>query len=241
MNNNFGFMLTLLAGLSTVIGYFAIYLHGNRDNLISLLLSFAGGVMVIISLVDLIPSSFYYLNKYFILYRLIMILLYLVLGMFLSSLIDKHLNIDNNLCRVGFLTLFGIVLHNIPEGIVTYMVSSQNKEFGISLAFAIGLHNIPEGISIAVPLYYGTKNKIKTFLVVLVAGISEFLGALLSFLCFPKMGNNTLIGITFSITAGIMLYIGMNLFKEGMTYNLKKALWSFVLGILMMYFIILFL
>ena len=54
-----------------------------------------------------------------------------------------------------------IVLHNIPEGIVTFIVSNKNIMLGISMCIAIALHNIPEGISIAVPIYYSTKSKKK--------------------------------------------------------------------------------
>ncbi len=59
--------------------------------------------------------------------------------------------------------MLAIVLHNIPEGIVTFLSASTNQKLGLSLALAISFHNIPEGISIAIPIYFSTKNKKKAF------------------------------------------------------------------------------
>lgn len=87
----------------------------------------------------------------------------------------------NSLKKVGIVSMIAITLHNIPEGIITFMVSGVDINLGIKLALAISLHNIPEGISIAVPLYYATRKKLKTFLIVLLAGLSEISGQLFVF------------------------------------------------------------
>ena len=86
--------------------------------------------------------------------------------------------------------MLAIILHNIPEGIITFMVTGINLNLGIKLVIAISLHNIPEGISIAIPLFYATKNKLKTFFMVLISGLSEILGAILSYLFLSKFMNN---------------------------------------------------
>ena len=54
------FILTSIAGLSTILGYFIIYIKGNKNKIITLTLAFASGVMLTISVTDLIPSSFTY-------------------------------------------------------------------------------------------------------------------------------------------------------------------------------------
>ena len=63
----YSFLLRLIAGLSTILGYFAIFIKGERKSLISFFLAYSGAIMLFISLVDLIPSSFNYLNNYFLL------------------------------------------------------------------------------------------------------------------------------------------------------------------------------
>ena len=78
--------------------------------------------------------------------------------MILDNYIDKY-NKENSLYKVGLLSMIAIILHNIPEGIVTFIVSNSNIILGLSICIAIALHNIPEGISIAIPLYYSTKSK----------------------------------------------------------------------------------
>lgn len=131
--------------------------------------------------------------------------------------------------------MIGIIVHNIPEGIITFMVSQVDKSIGLTLAIAISLHNIPEGISISIPLYYSTKNKIHTFLLVLLSGCSELIGGLLTFLLFKNFVNDSLLGIIFSIIAGIMLNISLfNLLKESYQYDKKNSYIGFLIGVLIM-------
>ena len=54
---------------------------------------------------------------------------------------------DNaRLIQVGWFTALALTLHNIPEGLLTYVSSlSENPGTGLGIACAIGLHNIPEG------------------------------------------------------------------------------------------------
>lgn len=232
------FILTSLASLSTLIGYFIIFFKGDKNKLITFSLSFASGVMITISVIDLIPSSFSYLDKYQLLFRLLIMAFFFVLGIYLSfyisGMVEKTSN--NSLKKVGIVSMLAIVLHNIPEGIITFMVSGVNLNLGIKLALAISLHNIPEGISIAIPLYYATRKKMKTFFVVLLSGFSEILGAILCFLFLRNVINNTIIGCIFSLIAGIMINISMTeLLPESFKYYHPKICYvGFVIGSIVM-------
>ena len=132
--------------------------------------------------------------------------------------------------------MLAIILHNIPEGIITFMVTGINLNLGIKLVIAISLHNIPEGISIAIPLFYATKKKLKTFLMVLISGLSEILGAILSYLFLSKFINNFLIGNIFSLIAGIMINISLTeILPETFKYQENKYLYlGFSLGVIIM-------
>ena len=231
------FILTTLAGLSTIIGYFIIFIKSDKNKIITFSLAFSASVMFTISIIDLIPSSFIYLSAYNFFFKILIIIFFVLVGIVLSNYISSKVdNNSNNLKKIGIVSLIAIILHNIPEGIITFMVSGVNLSMGIELAIGIGMHNIPEGISIAVPLYYSTNNKIKTFLIVFIAGLSEIFGAIICFIFLKNIINNFIIGISFSLISGIMLNISLNeLLPESMSYHNKKLLYSgFILGSIVM-------
>ena len=103
--------------------------------------------------------------------------------------------------------MIGITIHNIPEGIATFITTNENIKLGINLAISISMHNIPEGIIIALPIYYYSKKKKKAFLYTSICALSEPFGALLAYL-FIKPTYLTL-GIIYGLIAGIMIYISI--------------------------------
>ena len=87
--------------------------------------------------------------------------------------------------------MIAIILHNLPEGIATFVATSSDVKLGLSLAIAIAMHNIPEGISISVPIYYSTGSKKRAIFYTLVSALSEPLGALLAFIFLKNFINDT--------------------------------------------------
>lgn len=136
--------------------------------------------------------------------------------------------------------MVGIIIHNIPEGILTYITYSIDQKLGITLGIAIALHNIPEGITIAVPIYYSTKSRLKVFIYSLISALAEPLGAVLSYVFLKNIINNMMIGIMLSLVSGIMIYISIfELVKEAKKYNEDKLLnLFFIIGFLFMFFIL---
>ncbi len=65
------------------------------------------------------------------------------------------------------MTAIAIAIHNFPEGLGTFLVSSQDLTLGITVALAIALHNIPEGIAVALPIYHATGKKISNLVLIL--------------------------------------------------------------------------
>lgn len=45
---------------------------------------------------------------------------------------------------MGILSAIVILLHNIPEGVATFVSAVADPTAGIGVAFAVALHNIPE-------------------------------------------------------------------------------------------------
>lgn len=243
----YSFIISSLAGLSTMFGaIFIFFRFKDSDGIILKALAFASGVMIVICITDLIPSSFFgFLDIYKIFPAFLFVSIFIVVGIILSMLINKHLpggddsvTSGNNkvLYKVGLISMIAIVLHNIPEGIATFMVSNHDLTLGISLALAISLHNIPEGISISIPIYYSTKSKFKALLYTFVSGLSELFGAVLAYLFLSPYMNDFVMSILFALIAGIMLYIPVyELIPTSLSYGRKKcSVLYFLVGALFM-------
>ena len=239
LNNNICFLLTIFAGLSTLLGIIPIFFKiKNINKFIVSSLSFASGVMFSISTFDLLIESLkMYYEEYSIIVTALLFLLFFIIGFVMSKFINDKLDKYNNLYRVGLTSMIAIMLHNIPEGILTFTAFNVNQKLGLTLALAITLHNIPEGISIAVPIYYSTKSKIKVLIYALLSAIAEPIGALLSFLFLRNLVSNMMIGIMLSLVCGIMIYISLfELLKEAKKYNEDKLLnLFFVIGLVFMF------
>lgn len=236
----YAFILSFLAGISTVIGALVIFFDKRKNNkIVEVSLSFASGVMMCVSLTDLLPNSFrMILDNNNLFPKIILSLIFMTFGIIISMLIDKYLpdnnlNTDNkSLYKIGIISMVAIVLHNIPEGIATFITSNNNLKLGITLTIAIALHNIPEGISIAVPIYHSSNNKLKAFLYALLSGMSEVLGSILAYLFLAPLINDHVMAALYAIIAGIMIHISVyelipGAYKES---TLKNVLKYFIIG-----------
>ena len=125
----YAFLLSFLAGISTLIGALIIFLDKRKNNkIVTISLSFAAGVMICVSLTDLLPNSFNMILKNTNFFpKLILTLIFMVIGIIISMLIDKYLpseyeNKDNKgLYKIGIISMVAIVLHNIPEDCSCYV------------------------------------------------------------------------------------------------------------------------
>ncbi len=124
---------------------------------------------------------------------------------------------DKKLMRMGIFTAVAITIHNFPEGLATFLAALHDPGVGIAIAVAIALHNIPEGISVSVPIFYATGDRKKAFIYSALSGLAEPAGALIAYLMirlFFGSGNgvlpNEIMGITFGLVAGIMVYISLD-------------------------------
>lgn len=238
MNTTIAFILSSIAGLSTIIGSLIIFISKKRTlNFLIGGIAFASGVMFFLSILDLIPESIIFLtNSYKIKPSILITLIFFVLGVCLSIIINKlfpsTMN-NKNLYKLGIITMVGITIHNIPEGIATFITTNENIKLGISITIAITMHNIPEGISIALPIYYYTKSKKKAIFYTVICAISEPIGAIIAYL-FLKPNYLTL-GIVYAIIAGIMTYISMyELFPSITKYKRYRITYTFyILGLIL--------
>lgn len=234
------FLLTTIAGLSTMIGTLLIFFSKKKSDLIIIgSLGFAAAVMMTVSFTDLIPESFSMLSLTFRTFPTIIILLiFFNIGIIISFTIDKYMpdTANNGLYRVGLISMFAIILHNIPEGIATFMAGNVDLRLGIALTIAIALHNIPEGISISVPIYYATGSKIKALFYTFISGLSELVGAIITYLFLKPFINDIFMGCLFAVIAGIMLHISIyELIPTSLKYKKSRiSLLFFIMGVVFM-------
>ena len=232
--NYYPFIITTLSGLFTLLGYFSIYIKKDKNKLIKNSLAFAAGVMLCVSIIELIPEGIKLLKKSngSNIIGMISILTGMILPTFTNIIVKEE-----GLIKLGILSSVAIIMHNIPEGIITYITSVKNINLGINIALAIAMHNIPEGITVAVPIYFGTKDKAKAFKVVLISALSEPIGALLAHVLLRQFITDKIIGIILLTVAGIMTYLSViELLPKALKYKeIKKTIVFFIMGIIIMY------
>ncbi|KAG7377483.1 Zinc transporter [Phytophthora pseudosyringae] len=109
--------------------------------------------------------------------------------------------------RMGVLSALAIGIHNLPEGIATYVGAIQNSSVGFSLAVGIGLHNIPEGIAVAAPIYFATGSRWRGIMWCAISAAAEPIGGIIAWLAIGDGMDPVSEGILFGIVCGIMVCI----------------------------------
>jgi ZIP family zinc transporter len=99
--------------------------------------------------------------------------------------------------------------HNGPEGAVSFVGALANSHLGFGLAFAIALHNVFEAVASSVPIYFATGSKWKGFAWGALSGVSEPVGALLTWLLIRQVPSPALFGGVFAFVAGMMVFIAL--------------------------------
>ena len=237
MNNYYiSLLFSFIAGLSSVLGFFAVYIKPkNIDYFLSFMLSFSLAVMLGISILDLIPEALSNLKVSTAVIGILFFILIFHASGIIFKLIDGALDKKkgDNLYKIGLLSLVALFLHNIPEGVLTFTTTYTNLYLGLKTILIIAIHNIPEGVSIAIPVYYATKEKGRALFFTIISGLSEPLAGIISFIFLKNYLNSNVICILMIFAASIMIYLSVfKLYPEVKLYNKKNASYlGFILGI----------
>jgi ZIP family zinc transporter len=234
------FLSLLAGLSTTIGSLIAFFLRKPNPRFISFLMGFSAGVMILISFVELLQQSIKSVGllmglMFFFLGMIIMFCIDVLVSheyQFEDS-IEVLINntgeckphshfghrrrkrfhgdkVDLKLMKTSMFIFIGIFIHNFPEGMATFLGTLSQINLGIVLAFAIALHNIPEGIAVAVPVYICTGDKKKAFRWSFISGMSEPLGAILTWLVLWPFINDYFLSAMLGAVGGIMIYISLD-------------------------------
>lgn len=206
------FLLIALAGLITGItgtglGGLTAFLPSTLSRRIqSTLLEFTTGIMISMVCMELLPegyktSGFFYTS------------LGVVLGVVLIIAVDEILRIcikkegKQPVMLSGWMMVFAVALHNLPEGFAVGAGFQTGTSIGITLSVAMLLHDIPEGMAMAIPLRLGKIKPLRIFIVTLLSGLPMGIGAFLG-AAFGSI-SEALSAICLGLAGGAMLYVSL--------------------------------
>ncbi|RWU75081.1 zinc transporter ZupT [Salmonella enterica subsp. enterica serovar Typhimurium] len=213
-------ILTLLAGAAPFIcAVFCILGPKPSNPVLAFLLGFAAGVMLLISLMEMLPAALDTEGMSPVLgYGMFIIGLlgYFGLDRLLphahpQDLVQKRQQpLPGSIKRTAILLTLGISLHNFPEGIATFVTASSNLELGFGIALAVALHNIPEGLAVAGPVYAATGSKRTAIFWAGISGMAEILGGVLAWLILGSLVSPIVMAAIMAAVAGIMVALSVD-------------------------------
>jgi len=229
-------LIVLISVIGPIIGSFLGVVKRPSQKFMYNMLAFAGGVMLAISFLELIPRSIEISS-------ILISSIGIVFGAGLMFAVDRmiphiHPELCNqeqgkNLKKTAIFLIIGIFLHNFPEGMAIAIGSVSEAKVGLVVAIAIAVHNIPEGITTSAPYFHCTRKRLKSFLlssstaIPIVAGFffAEFLYSFISM---------SFVGLIMGFTAGLMIYITADeLIPSSCVKNSNHTtIFSLIIGIL---------
>ena len=230
-------LITAAAGIggTGAGGLIACLFRRDSSRAVSLLLSFAAGVMTAVVCFDLLAAAVSPGAG-----RLWLTVSGILLGCAVTGVLNvwigRRSGPGGGLFLAGLVMATAIALHNVPEGMVIgasfAREAARPARSGLVMAAVIGLHNIPEGMAVAVPLISGGMGRSRAAGAAALTGAPTVLGALAGF-CLGTLGPAALT-LALSFASGAMLYVvfGELLPESSLMWRGKAPSLAAVLGII---------
>jgi zinc transporter ZupT len=221
---------SFLACIVTTIGIYIISKYekwGNQN--IVYFISFAAGVLISVSFIHIIPKSFG-MDDTAPIFLLVGFMGLYVINRFLNIFICHDRECAN--LSVGIIPMIGIGLHSLIDGIIYSVTFNVSIFTGTLSAIGMILHEFPEGIVTFLLLQRaGFTRKRAAIYAFLAAAISTPLGTLISYPFISKIDQPSL-GVLLAVSAGALVYVGAShLLPEVEKENKKYSLISLGAGI----------
>jgi zinc transporter, ZIP family len=215
--------LTALAGAATTLGgVLAAHRSLRTDGGLAVALAFAAGAMVLVSVVEVVPTGAADLTPglgaegawaAMLLLVVVGAGLVVLLGRAVGHGAEHGDGVRRRVRRSAVVVAVAVAAHNLPEGLATFVATLEDPAAGATLAVAIALHNVPEGVAVAAPLIASGATRRRAVGAATLSGLAEPLGALLGFLVLvallPAAAYGAAFGVLFGLVAGVMLHLGL--------------------------------
>ena len=171
-------VLAVLSGGTTLIGVSLAITLGENPRMIAMGIGFSTGIMVLISLCELVPEALRIAGPG---------ATSLSVGLGAALILTLHLLMPHTLpstepttptweLRAAYLIAFGLILHDVPEGFAMANAFLSSPSLGLLVALAVAIHNIPEEFAMAIPAV-AVKNRALLFKAAVLSGLAEPAGA----------------------------------------------------------------
>ena len=190
-------LFSLLTAVFTLAGGALLLFTKLKDIGSRYLIAFASGTMIAVAFFGMLPSADIATNS-----------LSLGLGFFLLYLLEKSIMIhacheeECEIHAVGWISIFGIALESIADGIAIAVGFALNAPLGIAIVFAVIAHEVPSGFRTAAIWKHF---KYPTSAIMIALAIDAFFAPIGTLIApfFPFSAASLL-----AFTAGTFLYIG---------------------------------
>ena len=224
-----------LACLVTVVGIYVIrkYEKWGITN-VAYFMSFAAGVLISVSFIHIIPESFS-MNDNSPIYLLLGFMALYLINRFLNAYICHEHGRTNY--TFGVIPMLGIGFHSFLDGVIYSVAFNVSIFTGILAAIGMILHEFPEGIVTFLLLKRGGFSKKRSiWYAVIAAAISTPLGTLVSYPFISNIRKSTL-GSLLALSAGTLVYVGAShlipaVEKENKQYTLVSLFTGVVVAMI---------
>jgi ZIP family zinc transporter len=202
--------LALLSGSATLLGVVLALWIGRADHIVAAGLGFSAGIMLILASFELVPAALEAMTVWSTLFSAGAGVGFLALANKLiphTHLIDETDAFKARRLKTAYLVLFGLVLHDFPEGFALTNSFLLEPSLGVLVAVSIALHNVPEEFAIAVPAL-STKSRRLLFGGAIVSALAEPAGAILGLLAMQIRPDLNAVFLAFA--AGAMVFVSLH-------------------------------
>jgi zinc transporter ZupT len=241
VNSRFAIVLatSIVAGAVTTLGILVIsrYQEWSRERS-AYFVSFAAGVLITVSFMHIIPESIE-MSKTAPAFMLVGFLGLYLLNHFLHIYLCHEYECSGY--AVGIIPMLGIGLHSFIDGAIYSITFNVSILTGVLAATGMVFHEFPEGIITFVLLERGGFGRKRAALYAfLAAALSTPLGALISYPFISRINEPTL-GALLAVAAGALVYVGAtHLLPEVAEQNRRYTLLTLAAGIVVGVIIIAF-
>lgn len=222
-------LASLLAACVTTLGIYVIRhfeAWGRRNT--TYFACFAAGVLISVSFLHIIPKSFGMNVRA----SLFLLAGYMFMHLF-NRFVTAYVCDKNPEFAIGLVPLLGIGFHSFLDGVIYSITFTVSVFTGTLAAIGMVLHEFPEGIITYLLLIRGGGSpKQSLWLSFFAAAVSTPLGTLISFPIISRIDPSVL-GALLSISAGALIYVGAtHLLPDAERKPAKYSLVALALGVL---------